>query len=324
MVSGSKVLSGATTFIARPYEGVDSLSDALSLSEIELDGFKSGIGRVALEGEVLPIQDGKVVIYFDSANIQESIRELGIEPGSVRVACVGYGAVIAEKVSLLDAPIDSIESALEVPLVGAPLIFGCMAGFDVRVFLYMAQNNSSDTFAPKRAGTWLSHVEFSVRPLSALTRFSPSPMSEEDRKIFGLPKGCLTYVRVGDDLLEAESLEEEVEVYVDADVLNLLQERLNEPVSAQIQLDLATTTLTAVISKIASIVRSGQSDLTFLEQGGRENAAALLLKAVASASSVSPSSVLKQSEEEPGRMRSCVESYVKLGQRVSATLRDVQ
>ena len=59
----------------------------------------------------------------------------------------------------------------------------------------------------------------------------------------------MSYVQVGDGVLSTDSLDDEVEVFVDVSILRLLQENPEEPLAAYVQLDLVSDTISAIISR---------------------------------------------------------------------------
>lgn len=324
MTSEGLVLRSGQSFLARPFDGIDHLKDSLGGSELILDGKAHGPGTVELQASELPVGSAEMVVYFDVEGVSTTLVGMGIEPRMVRLACAAYGSVIAEMAVLWDEPLDEVSSPTRVPMGGAPLVLSSPNGFDARAFLYLAEDVQSDGFVPTRAGTWFSHVDFSVRAYSTLSHFSPTPLGAEERATFRLPKGSLTYVRVGDGLLDSESFEDEVEVFVDSSILSLLEEKPREPLSEYMQIELATVTMSAVISKAASLLELADGAPSLIELRSARHPVARLIDTVATASRVSAGEIVAWARTDPGRVRGCVEECVGTLRRASLALREVR
>lgn len=320
MSSRSSSISGSHQFLVRPYEGLDSLRNALDLTQIVLDDERFPAGSVSLPVERLPFQEGSLEIFFDPQAIKDGLASTGLSSADVRVACVAYGSVVAESKVLLDAPLREAESPLIADLTGAPLIFKSPNGFDVRAFLYLAEELEPDELRPYAAGTWLSFREFRVSPFSTLSRFSPTPMDDDLRKYYALPVDCMTYIRVGDDILEAESLEDDVDVFLDVSILRLLQESPTSALAKYIQLELAVSTLSAIATKLAGIDLGDRiGGVHSLE----DTAAWALCVELARTAGQLPEELLIAARDDPGLLRAVVEAHLNALKTTSQTLREV-
>lgn len=307
-------------FLVRPYEGLDSVKNALDLTQLVIDEERFPAGAVSLPIERLPFQQGSLEIFFDLQEIQDGLASIGLGGADVRIACVVYGSVVAESRVLLDTPLQEAKSPLCAPLSGAPLIFKSPNGFDVRAFLYLAEDLEPDELRPYVAGTWLSFREFRVSPFSTLSRFSPTPMDDDLRRYFALPVDCMTYIRVGDDLLETESLEDDVDVFLDVSILRLLQESPTSALAKYIQLELAVSTLLAIVTKVAGMDLGNRiGGISSLD----DTAAWALCAELARTSGQLPDELLISAREDPGFLRAVVEAHLKTLKTTSLTLREI-
>jgi len=320
MDSLGTTLFSSHQFLVRPYEGLDALKGSLELSQIVIDGSRFPPGPVSLPVERLPFNEGLVEIYLDVESLQGELRAVGLGEADVRIACVAYGSVIAASAVLMDVGVCDVESPLIVRLEDSPLIFRSPNGFDVRVFLYLAEDLPPDVSSPYLSGTWLSYREFRVAPYSTLSRFSPTPLDDDLRRHFGLPIDCMTYIRVGDDLLEAESLDDEVDVFLDVAILRLLQESPSGALAKYIQLDLAISTILTILSKVAGVVYGSRGGAaSAIEHGPAWG----LCMELANSSGSTLEEFLNKTRHDPGYLRAVIESHVKGLRLASLSLREV-
>lgn len=140
---------------------------------------------------------------------------------------------------------------LELERDVADLVLNDRAGFTLTVAVVLLHDLSPEPLRPHMAGTWLARREFVVSPQREDTSFSPEELTDEIRTFRKLPQGVLRFVDVG-EWREAEALSDEVHVYVDPEVLNLLLANPNELTSVQMQIELAlqaTETVAVVIAR---------------------------------------------------------------------------
>ena len=231
MTTSELTIKASQRLLARPYEGVDSLSAALELTTLDIDGTSYPQGNVNLPRESLPLKSGQLEIFLDVDGVLEVIESLRINAKDLAVACVAMGSVIAASSTLFDEGLEDCRFPRTVELKGDPFVFESPNGFDLRVVLYLQTDLRPRAFRPHRSGTWLALASFSVFPSTSLSRFCPVPMDDVIRARYGLPKSCMSYVEVGDNVLSADALEDEIEVFVDLSILRLLQENPDEPLA---------------------------------------------------------------------------------------------
>jgi hypothetical protein len=319
-MSNKSILSSSQQFLVRPYVGIDSLKNALDLAQIVIDGERFAAGSVSLPVESLPFDEATIEVFFDPQAIRDGLGLIGLSDKDVRIACIAYGSIVAESKVLVDAPLAELDSPCIAKLSGAPLIFKSPNGFDVRAFLYLAEELDPNELHPYVSGTWLSFREFRVHPYSTLSRFSPTPMDDDLRRYYALPVDSMTYVRVGDDVLQAESLEDDVDVFLDVSILRLLQENPTSALAKYIQLELAVSTLCAILTKIAGMDLGDRiGGIGSLE----DTAAWALCEELSRTSGRVSENLLAIAREDPGFLRAIVEAHLKTLRTTSLTLREV-
>ena len=94
--------------------------------------------------------------------------------------------------------------------------------------------------------------------------------------------------------------------------------------SHYVQIELATATITSVLTKVAALIEASDTAVGLDELRSLRHPVVRLLDSVAMANRVSPSSLLEWARSDPGRVRSCVETRVEVRKRVSLALREVK
>ena len=323
MTTSELTIKTSQRMLARPYEGVDSLSAALELTILVIDGTTFAQGNVNLPSDLLPLSSGQLEMFLDVDGVLEVIQPLGIDAKDLSVACVATGSVIAASCTLFDEAFVDCTFPRTVELQGDPLVFDSPNGFDLRVVLYLKSDLRPRGFRPHRSGTWLAVAAFSVSPSTSLSRFCPVPMDDVIRSRYGLPKGCMSYVEVGDNVLSADALEDEVEVFVDLSILRLLQGNPEEPLATYVQLDLVSETLCSILTRAAEQVSEYGEFNTVEDMQSAKRPIARIFVEVAKSGGVDPNELLAAAVRNPGLLRSCVEAHIGMLKTTSRALRDV-
>ncbi len=323
MTTSDLTIKTSQRLLARPYEGVDSLSAALELTMLHIDGKSYPQGNVSLSRESLPLKSGELEIFLDVDRVLEVIEPLRIDATDLAVACVALGSVIAASCTVFDEGVVDCTFPRTVELQGDPFVFESPNGFDMRVVLYLRTDLRPRAFRPHRSGTWLALAAFSVFPSTSLSRFCPVPMDDVIRGRYGLPKSCMSYVEVGDNVLSADALDDEIEVFVDLSILRLLQENPDEPLATYVQLDLVSETLCALLSKAAEQVSEHGEFNSVEDMQSAQRPIARIFVEVAKSGGLNPNELLGAAVRNPGLVRSCVEAHVGMLKTTSRALRDV-
>jgi hypothetical protein len=320
-------LSSSLSFASRPFDGIANLTESLAMCEMNINGKSYPIGSISLPSADFPVKVADVDVFVSIDDMVRDVEEMGLNPGHVNLACVGYGTIIAASSVIFDRPLLEVTSPTRIPIAGAnPLVFSSVNGFDIHVFVYLAKKKvaAEDTFTPTIPGTWLANARFSISPQVGLTRFAPTPLDSQIRKVLGLPADCLTYVFINEEVLDHDSLEDMVTVYVDADVLRLLQENPQDPLSLQVQLDLVVTTIITLLTKSAHIIASNGLWDSLTDSLQVNPYITQLAMQFAVGSSSTAEQILRLSLEEPGMLRALIESNFKMLKKTSSSLREVQ
>ena len=108
---------------------------------------------------------------------------------------------------------------------------------------------------PHRLGTWLARIRFKLaNPMEGIG-FSPIPLTAEKRQELGLDKQTATFARVNPsqpDVLEATTLDDFVEFYVDEELLSRMSSNPRHPQSALSQVEIFLSAIKFVMMQIYS------------------------------------------------------------------------
>lgn len=315
-------VKSSSSFLARPFEGIEVFASSLEATILKIGNDEVYYpGSIELPTNQLPIGDGQLEIYLASSLIDD-LKDQKIDPKIVELVCFIQGTVIAESQIIFQGNIAEAVSPVVVQLQGNPLILQSPNGFDVRIALILSQDRIGKNTQSIEAGVWLANAMFRLSPYSAQSLFAAAPLDDQLRLAFGLPKGCLSYIHVQDDFLFAESLDEQVDIYIDVSVLRLLQDSQDSAVANIIQLDLATSLFVTLICKTATQLR---------EENISENAdfeldelpVGKIINFISGSSKYSVDEILKFATNDLGRLKAAIETYLGSMKYASAALREV-
>jgi hypothetical protein len=315
-------IKSSLSFLSRPYDGIEIFASALDSTILKLESDEVHTpGLIELPTSQFPISKGQIEIYFTSELIK-NLREKNIDPKTVEIVCFIQGNVIAESQMIFREKIAKSKSPIVIDLQGDPLILQSPNGFNVRVSLILTKDGSWNKVQSIEAGVWLANIVFRLSPHSTYSLFSAAPLDDQLRSSFGLPKGCLTYIHIQDDFLLADSLEDQVDIYIDVSVLRLLQESKDSAVASTVQLDLATSLFIALICKTAT--QLGEDSIAeFEELQLQKLPVRKVIQHISNSSKFSEDELLKFALHDPGRLRAAIEAHLRSMTYISAALREV-
>ena len=289
--------------VVRPFRVPDAVQDWLEDSvrvRIELldDGMVVADPIDILPGETkrpdgASVMRSRISLYVDEAasftRLQDSLRTyakgLG-DPTGDSIVCALFGTTsylrfteelgrwtIPDLVKLVD-PYRLADGMQDRPGVLRTPVHGCTLDFVVM----LARDLAPRTLYPHRRGTWLGRVRFEIGNTMEGLGFRPIPLTFELRKEFGLGKETVRFARQNrqsDGLLDSSSLDDFLEVYVDADLLQGLSAAPWKPHSVVVQTEIFLSAVQYVVLEAArcgelkgkTIADLGESLVTRLIRG---------------------------------------------------------
>jgi hypothetical protein len=316
------LIKSRSNFLARPFDGIEQFEDVLDTTIVKIGNDEIyQPGSIELPSSRLPLSEGQIEIYF-APSLLENLNNQNMDPKSVVIVCFIQGTVIAESQIIYQEKLSTAKSPVVVPLHGNPLITQSPNGFDIRIALILTKDRVGKDVELIEAGVWLANIIFRISPYSAQSLFAAAPLDDQLRTSFGLPKGCLSYVHIQDDFMLSESLEDQVDIYIDVSVLRLLQESQDSAVANSIQLDLATSLFLALICKTATYLRD--ENIEDSEDFELENLpVGKVLHHVSVSSKYSIDDLLKFAANDLGRLKAAIETHLGSLKYASAALREV-
>jgi hypothetical protein len=316
------LIKSSSNFLARPFDGIEQFEDVLDTTIVKIGNDEIyQPGSIELPSSRLPLSEGQIEIYF-APSLLENLNNQNMDPKSVVIVCFIQGTVIAESQIIYQEKLSTAKSPVVVPLHGNPLITQSPNGFDIRIALILTKDRVGKDVELIEAGVWLANIIFRISPYSAQSLFAAAPLDDQLRTSFGLPKGCLSYVHIQDDFMLSESLEDQVDIYIDVSVLRLLQESQDSAVANSIQLDLATSLFLALICKTATYLRD--ENIEDSEDFELENLpVGKVLHHVSVSSKYSIDDLLKFAANDLGRLKAAIETHLGSLKYASAALREV-
>ena len=250
----------------RPFIGLEVFEDLLAGTHLIAS---------TLYGEVEIIAGGSGQLNGLSVDKVGYRLRLGISSSEMATLCQSFG-LKAEQIDLVVIARDQKSSTLheaeilkvlngsglgsEVILVArdeqrSRLMTNRYTGFEFEVFLVLNSDVSPRPLKPRRKGTILAQTKFAVDILDKKSGLKPYPLTAQVREDYALPNGVWLWVEEqSESLLEAVSLKDAFRIYVDEEILILLN-RLSGPTrSFALQ--------TVIAPAFAQIVRSISAELS--------------------------------------------------------------
>lgn len=256
----------------RPYKSLDELDTLLSEVTLEALGetIESG-GRLTLDfNEYLttPIRlrlgaDGLAGNLVESA--LTALKSVGLDPETVLFTVNLYSGFLKISEYLLRIPITQLPGVGEsVEIASAKFRPAAMqtphSGCRIEVAVVLGESREPVLLQPWRKGAWLCRNRFHVSCDVEFAGFTPKPMDLEQKAALGLPAGATRYVTlaVGVDPLDAEARPDDLELWVDAELLGIVAAQPRSAFSVAFQRQL-------FVDAVGAIARSALDDAHFAD-----------------------------------------------------------
>lgn len=245
------------TALIRPFSNIEAADIPLDEVRLVVGGEEFEAGAVVLADEVL--KSARLQLRLPGPlDVRAAVAQTIVPEQDAALAVIGTAKTNrVSKVFLLEYLKPGAWNAeLDLDRAIADLVLNDRQGFSLTVAVILRHNLSAEPLRPSMAGTWLARREFSVGPERQDSSFSPEELTEDVRKQFGLREGVQRFVFV-DTWQDAEILSDAVRVYLDPDTLHLLLANLSDPISIQLQADLAVYATETVATAIARDLMTG-------------------------------------------------------------------
>jgi len=245
-------------YVIRPFEGLDAADSVLDSVRLFIGADEHEAGSIVVDVETLAEAEFRLSL----PSREDLVSALAATPvsgndSSLVVVASGRTHRVSD-ILVHEYPVASASHPTSFQLESAPdiLTVGDRGGWTLTVAVVLEHKLVTEPLRPSRPGTWLARRDFRVVPERDETSFSPQELTDEVRDLYKLPKSAPTYVLIERDLLlESESVADGVTVYVDRDILRLLQGSQTDAVAQQMQADLAVETLLVVVQNVLLAIR---------------------------------------------------------------------
>lgn len=208
--------------IVRPFSQIESADHSLDGVRLQVGGEVYEPGAVVLAAETQEV--AKFALRLPSPqDVREAVSRTIVPEVDCGLVVIASGKSHRVSFVALQQYLkpEAWPVELELQRSSADLVFNDQAGFSLTVAVVLLHDLTPAPLRPHMAGTWLAKREFSIGPEREETSFSPEELTDELRAHYHLPSGAVRYVQVG-EWQDAETLSDQVHVYLDRDVLNLL------------------------------------------------------------------------------------------------------
>lgn len=253
-------------YLVRPFAGLSTIDDGLAGVRLAIGDVVYEPGAYTVDSNSLTEADYRVTLPDASALVEAvAASPLSAEDCALVVIAAGRLHRVADILYHV-SPIAAGSSPSEIRLeVGdGSLALGDPNGWTVTVAVVLAHGLRPEPLRPSRPGTWLARRDFRISPERDETSFSPQELTDDIRERYKLPATAPSFVLVdAERLSDAEAVSDAVDVYIERDVLRLLQQNQSDVVAQHIQADLAVETLLIVVAACLDILGEGvQSDVS--------------------------------------------------------------
>jgi hypothetical protein len=121
------------------------------------------------------------------------------------------------------------------------------SGCDIDVMICLSRPKKKAPLRPWRRGTWLSRISFSISTEQALTGFTPRPMDAAKKKELGIAPSTARYITMSSSPLDEGVSEDEVEMWIDADLLAQMSAMPKSKGSMALQRQIFVDAVSAII-----------------------------------------------------------------------------
>lgn len=180
------------------------------------------------------------------------------------------------------------------------------AGCTIEASVCLSRRLARKPLQAWRRWTWLSRASFALKTERSFTNFLPRPLTDDDRRELGLPKGTLRYVTLAETSpLDAGVGGEAVEMWVDADVLAKMTATNKTPASVAMQRQLFLDAITAVVTAAGRV--GGLHELRYEDLEDSLLGAVLRLAAGSGATSDQLNNLLEQVDVDAAKFLATIE-----------------
>jgi hypothetical protein len=214
------------TPVLRNFKGLDDLQLLLDSARLVVN---QGHGQVsALEpGDTqtlspADLRDVGLSIRFDNSDlpIAVALERARLSKEDVDLVVLAESGFLKDRAVLVNVPVATLTSSTQIVMhkgTRHDALNDKRHGFDVQVLFVLNKTIPPMQLRPRRLGTILADIAFTIRPNRMGNGLVPRPLTAEVRADRA-PVGTVLWVESNGDLLTAETLDEAVTIYIDEEI----------------------------------------------------------------------------------------------------------
>ncbi len=215
----------------RNYYGLEGLEELLHKSQLRINlGFGTiqmlGSGeRVSLMPSEMRTVGLSLCLSCEVSEFEVAASLANLKMSDVDLVVIAENGFLKDRRVLVQHHLHELKETIEIIAhnrIREDVLRDKKHGFTVRVYLVLNKDIEHLPFRPRRLGTILAQESFSISPSKIGQGLRPKPMTSDVIAAHGLKKGSLLYVDAEGSLLDAETLDDAISVYIDEDIFNSL------------------------------------------------------------------------------------------------------
>lgn len=247
----------------RPFAGISSFDGVLKPVRLQV-GQVEVSSNYSIPDHAFQNLAMKLYLPLNFEDLSSALKSMDLKRSDVDLVVFATGltfkkTVVVARWTVLEDP--NFVDAITFGSLEHPQTFGdSNKGFDLSVALVLNKRLGQKILRPYIPGTWLAKIDFSIKPEKFNSSFAPTPMDLNKKDELKIPNSSLVYLDIRDEVTVATDIEEALTLYVDAQLLGILQSS-SSPVSR------AITTLVAR-QAISSLIHCASINLKAMNEFG--------------------------------------------------------
>ena len=266
--------------VVRPYVGLDEFQHVLDDWVVRIGGETVEPGtRKTVSSSSLRHDPTLLICAPDDDGLQElhtrvsaALDVIGLEAGQVELVVLASTPYL-KLADVVHQQLLSDPGAIprDLKLIGDESATRALCtpsgGCDIEVAFCLATKLDDQPLRPRRRGTWLGRVRFSLRTELGEIGFTPIPLTDDRREQLQLEPGTMRFVDVEPEALLAADVDDAVKLYLDDGVLGLLNQAPDLAGARFLQRQLYLDVMAAIVRSAPGISEFSSVALADLDEG---------------------------------------------------------
>lgn len=172
-----------------------------------------------------------ILLNSEVSAIKNAIQKIGVGVDDVKVVAVVDSAFLRNRKVWELGTVAGLGASFDLASRGSQrdeVLMDRRHAFDVYVQFVLVSELPPKPLTPYRKGTELARARFSIKPLPDGNGLSPQPLDDENRRRLKLPSTTEVFVEVDSPLLEMDSFEGNLVIWLNEELFNLCVTQKNK------------------------------------------------------------------------------------------------